>query len=176
MTKVIVPTMSYILCGAHRAGHFDGVTTVVAKLFNIVTPDIALFGEKDYQQLQIIRKMVLDLNMGIHVQGIATRRESDGLAMSSRNQYLTPQERDIAPVLNRVLNELKQQLLAGAEDISRLENNAMQALSKAGFNPDYVTLLEPQELQPANTRSPLIRAFAAAYLWNCRLIDNIEVR
>jgi len=176
MTKVIVPKWSNILCGAYREGHFEGVTTVVAKLLNIVAPDVVFFGEKDFQQLQIIRKMVLDLNMPIDIQAIATRREADGLAMSSRNQYLNTEERKTAPILYQILNDIKQSILTGSEDFRGLEKSAKDKLIKAGFKPDYVSLLDSGELQPAEINSQHIRVFSAAYLGKARLIDNLEIR
>jgi len=176
MTKVIVPKWSNILCGAYREGHFEGVTTVVAKLLNIVAPDVVFFGEKDFQQLQIIRKMVLDLNMPIDIQAIATRREADGLAMSSRNQYLNAEERKNAPKLYQILSDIKQNILTGSDNFLELEKSAKDKLIRAGFKPDYVSLLESEELQPAEVNSQHIRVFAAAYLGKARLIDNIEIR
>ncbi len=174
-TFVEVPLLGDFHCGASRAGHFRGVSTVVTKLFNLVQPDIACFGQKDYQQLAIIRQMVADLSMPIEIIGVATTRADDGLALSSRNGYLTAEQRATAPALYRVLQWMKQELNQGFSDLRLLEQQAKDQLSAAGFRPDYVNISNRQTLVPAvDLTSPLV-ILAAAHLGTTRLIDNIEV-
>jgi pantoate--beta-alanine ligase len=174
-TFVEVPLLGDFHCGASRAGHFRGVSTVVTKLFNLVQPDIACFGQKDYQQLAIIRQMVADLSMPIEIIGVATTRADDGLALSSRNGYLTAEQRGTAPALYRVLQWMKQELNQGFSDLRLLEQQAKNQLSAAGFRPDYVNISNRQTLVPAvDLTSPLV-ILAAAHLGTTRLIDNIEV-
>ncbi|MGH8378442.1 MAG: pantoate--beta-alanine ligase, partial [Gammaproteobacteria bacterium] len=139
ITRIDVPGLSDILDGKFRPGHFQGVATVVAKLFNMAQPDVAVFGEKDYQQLALIRRMVADLSMPVEVIGVPTVREPDGLAMSSRNQYLTPAERALAPALYRTLQEVAQALIQGRRDFETLESEAASKLSE-GFRLDYVSI------------------------------------
>jgi pantoate--beta-alanine ligase len=147
----------------------------VTKLFNLVQPDIACFGQKDYQQLAIIRQMVADLSMPIEIIGVATTRADDGLALSSRNGYLTAEQRGTAPALYRVLQWMKQELNQGFSDLRLLEQQAKNQLSAAGFRPDYVNISNRQTLVPAvDLTSPLV-ILAAAHLGTTRLIDNIEV-
>lgn len=174
-TKVEVPGLSGLLEGASRAGHFTGVTTIVNKLFNIVQPDIAVFGEKDFQQLLIIQKMVADLNMPVHVMGLPTAREADGLAMSSRNSRLTAEQRETAPLLYQTLQAMRQALLEGNADIDGLKRLAFEQLQKAGFEPDYVELRDARTLLEVDgqTRDKVI--LLAAWLGEIRLIDNIRV-
>lgn len=174
-TFVDVPLLGDFHCGASRAGHFRGVSTVVTKLFNLVQPDIACFGQKDYQQLAIIRQMVADLSMPIEIIGVATTRADDGLALSSRNGYLTAEQRGTAPALYRILQWMKQELNQGFSDLRLLEQQAKDQLSAAGFRPDYVNISNRQTLVPAvDLTSPLV-ILAAAHLGTTRLIDNIEV-
>jgi pantoate--beta-alanine ligase len=173
-TKVAVPELSNILCGEYRPGHFVGVTTIVAKLFNIVQPDIAIFGEKDYQQLVIIKKMVADLGFPVEIRAGATVREADGLAMSSRNQYLTEKERKKAPYLFQTLLAAKQQINSGV-DFAKIEANAMQALAHAGFEPDYVSIRNADTLASESGTGNSLVILAAAWLGKARLIDNITV-
>ncbi len=175
MTRVEVPALGDILCGASRPGHFAGVTTVVAKLFNLVQPDVAVFGEKDYQQLVIIRRMVEDLNVAVSIEGIATVRDPDGLAMSSRNRYLDPGERAIAPCLYRVLGEVRDRIDAGERDYGAVERAAIAALTRAGFEPDYVSIRRAADLVPPTSADQALRVLAAARLGTTRLIDNIEI-
>lgn len=171
-TRVEVPGLSTILCGAFRPGHFAGVTSVVARLFHMVGPDVAVFGDKDYQQLTIIRRMVRDLHMPIRIIGLPTVREPDGLALSSRNQYLTPAERGVAPRLAAVLGEVAAALAAGRRDFAALEADAAAALSAAGFRPDYVAIRRAADLgEPAAGDAGLV-VLAAAWLGRARLIDN----
>ncbi|MBK1724411.1 pantoate--beta-alanine ligase [Thiocystis violacea] len=173
-TRVEVPGLSTILCGASRPGHFVGVATVVCKLLNMVQPEVALFGEKDFQQLMVIRRMVEDLDMPVEVIGVPTVREADGLAMSSRNGYLTPEERARAPALNRVLIEAAAALQAG-EEPDAVETAARRALSRAGLRPDYVSVRSAADLSQAAPADDALVILAAAYLGRARLIDNLRV-
>jgi len=174
-TVVEVPEVSEGLCGDFRPGHFTGVATVVARLFNLVQPDVALFGEKDYQQLAVIRRMVDDLGWPIEIRGVATVREADGLAMSSRNQYLKAGERRIAPVLYRTLCEVAQGVKAQQTDYRALEAAAMEALAAAGFTPEYVEIRHAETLQPVGIGELNCVVLGAARLGAARLIDNIRV-
>jgi pantoate--beta-alanine ligase len=172
-TRVEVPGLSDILCGASRPGHFVGVTTVVCKLFNMVQPDLAVFGEKDFQQLMLIRRMVADLAMPIEIKGVATIREADGLAMSSRNGYLTQAERLVAPLLHETLQLMRAEVEAGLSDYSELEAQAQERLSEAGFQPDYLTVRRAGDLSlPSETDRDLV-ILTAARLGKARLIDNL---
>lgn len=172
-TRVEVPGLSDILCGAHRPGHFVGVTTVVAKLLNIVQPDAAIFGEKDFQQLMVIRRMVEELCFPIEIIGVETEREADGLAMSSRNGYLKAVEREQAALLYQTLQRAKARLLAGESDIAAIEKAAMQALAEGGFRPEYFTVRERVGLSEALENAQDLVILAAAWLGPARLIDNI---
>ena len=174
--RVVVPGVTEVLEGAHRPGHFDGVATVVARLFNQVQPDVAVFGRKDYQQLAVIRYMVRDLAFPLEVVAGATQREDDGLAMSSRNQYLSPAERATAPILQQALQAMRAALDGGATRI-QVEAEARTRLDQAGFDVDYVVVRRPDlgmpEPGPAGSGEPLV-ALVAARLGRTRLIDNIE--
>ncbi len=175
-TAIHVPLLSEPLCGAKRPGHFDGVCTVVYKLFRLIQPDIAIFGEKDLQQLLIIQKMVEDLHLNIDIQQGLTSRASDGLALSSRNQYLSDAERQIAPRLWQTLQECSQTLRSAST--ASPENTLAQAshdLASAGFEVDYLELRELQTLQAAKDLSHDCALFAAASLGKTRLIDNIQI-
>ena len=172
-TAVTVPGISDILCGAHRPGHFTGVATVVAKLLGQVQPDTAVFGEKDYQQLKIIERMVRDFALPITVVGLATVREDDGLALSSRNQYLTPGDRAVAPLLHATLTWAAEQFRQGRE-MPEVEGAALERLKDAGFKPDYVSLRSADDLGPPIDGAPK-RVLAAAWLGAARLIDNVAV-
>ncbi|MFB1487352.1 MULTISPECIES: pantoate--beta-alanine ligase [unclassified Thiocapsa] len=174
-TRVEVPGLSDVLCGESRPGHFRGVATVVCKLFNMVQPDVALFGEKDFQQLLVIRRMVEDLDMPIEIVGVPTVRESDGLAMSSRNGYLSPSERARAPALRRVLMAAREALLAGHAAAS-VEREAEDALREAGLTPDYVQVRAADDLRPATEADRDRVILVAAYLGRARLIDNLWVQ
>jgi pantoate--beta-alanine ligase len=175
-TRVEVPGLSTILCGEFRPGHFDGVSTIVATLFNIVGPDVAVFGEKDFQQLTIIRKMVADLRMPVKVIGAPTVRDADGLAMSSRNQYLTPDERKVAPTIHGTLQTIVQRLRAGERDFADLERFGVRALENAGLKPDYFSIRQANNLaQPAPDATELV-VLTAARLGKARLIDNVQVK
>ncbi len=163
------------LDGEFRPGHFKGVATVVMKLFQIAQPQVALFGKKDYQQLMVIRNMVEDLNLPIEIVGGETVRAADGLALSSRNGYLSAAERAEAPRLYRLLTRIATALRAGQRDLATLEGDAMAELSSAGWAPDYVAIRSRRDLQlPADSDAPLV-ALAAARLGSTRLIDNLEV-
>ncbi|MBK7984699.1 MAG: pantoate--beta-alanine ligase [Candidatus Competibacteraceae bacterium] len=175
MTSITVPELSDILCGASRPTHFRGVATVVGKLFNMVQPDIALFGEKDWQQLRVIRRLVDDLNFPIEIVGVPTVREADGLAMSSRNGYLTPEERAIAPTLYATLTASAERLRAGERDYQRLSDEAKARLAAAGFRPDYFEIRRASDLQSPASGDENLRILAAAWLGRARLIDNLAV-
>ena len=174
-TRVEVPGLSELLCGATRPGHFVGVATVVCKLFNMVQPDIAFFGKKDYQQLIVIRRMVEDLAMPVRVEGIETIREADGLAMSSRNGYLTEAERQTAPALYAMLRRVAQRLSQGADDYAALESEAGKRLDTQGLRTDYVAIRAADDLAVPRPGAPRLVILAAAYLGKARLIDNLEV-
>lgn len=176
LTFVEVPGISDILCGASRPGHFRGVATVVAKLFNMVQPDVACFGEKDYQQLTVLRRMVAELNFPIEIVGVATEREADGLAMSSRNGYLTAEERRIAPQLYQSLQALAGQLRAGNRNWALLEQQARERLAGAGLRPDYVSIRRAADLGPPGPAETALVILAAAFLGRARLIDNLLIK
>ena len=164
------------LCGARRAGQFDGVATVVNKLLNIVQPDVAVLGEKDYQQLWVLRKMVADLAMPVEIAGGITHREADGLAMSSRNQYLTESERARAPQLHRILQSIAVSVQAGGTDFDGMTASAMKQLSAIGFEPEYIDIRRADTLALAVEGDADLRVFAAARLGKARLIDNVPCR
>ncbi|GMQ89634.1 MAG: pantoate--beta-alanine ligase [Gammaproteobacteria bacterium] len=174
-TRVDVPQVSRGLCDDFRPGHFAGVATVVARLFNLVQPDIAVFGEKDYQQLAVIRRMVRDLCWPIEIDGVPTVREADGLAMSSRNRYLSADERQLAPVLYQTLCEVAEQARARQQPCRALERQAMKKLEQAGFSPEYVSIRHAETLQPVETGDMPARVLAAARLGKARLIDNVSL-
>lgn len=175
-TRVEVSGLSQILCGASRPQHFAGVTTVVALLFNLVQPDVAVFGQKDYQQLVIIRRMVADLHMPVEVVGVPTVREASGLAMSSRNQYLQPGERAVAPALYRTLRKTASRLEAGEMAFEALEQDAVERLKAAGFRPEYVAIRDADTLEPPGDEARARVVLAAAWLGRARLIDNVVIR
>jgi len=174
-TRVEVPGLSGILCGASRPGHFAGVATVVCKLFNLVQPDLALFGEKDFQQLLVIRRMTEDLCIPVEIVGVATVREPDGLARSSRNGYLTPEERCRAPALYRILRETAAAVENGDRDYPALEAGAAEKLTSAGFEPDYVSIRRAADLAAPKRHERDLVILAAARLGRARLIDNLRV-
>ena len=174
-TRVSVPVLADQLCGAARPGHFDGVTSVVTRLFNIVLPDVAVFGQKDYQQLLIIRRMVADLSLPIEIVAAPTVREDDGLAMSSRNQYLNDDERVKAPQLYAVLQDVAHALETGSQDYAALEEQAMQSLRQAGFEPEYVSIRRAESLETPDRDTDELVVLAAAKLGGARLIDNVLV-
>jgi pantoate--beta-alanine ligase len=174
-TRVDVPQVSRGLCDDFRPGHFAGVATVVARLFNLVQPDVAVFGEKDYQQLAVIRRMVQDLCWPIDIDGVPTVREADGLAMSSRNRYLSAEERKLAPVLYQTLCEVAEQARVGQQSCRALERQAMKKLEVAGFNPGYVDIRHAETLRLVETGELPARVLAAARLGKARLIDNVSI-
>ena len=174
---VEVPNISSLYCGATRPGHFRGVATVVCKLFNLVQPDVACFGSKDYQQLQVIQTMVDDLSMPVEIIPVEIIREKSGLAMSSRNGYLTPEELAIAPTLYKTLQWLSEQLRTSheARDYAALVMQASEKLDRAGLKTDYINLCHAKTLAPAMPSDKDIVILAAAYLGKARLIDNFPV-
>ena len=177
-TRIEVPALSDILCGVARPGHFRGVATVVHRLFQIVMPDVALFGKKDYQQLLVIRLMTVDFGLPIEIIGVDTVREADGLAMSSRNGYLTPAERQIAPVLYATLTALAGRIAASdlaPHDLMACEEQAVDRLLVAGLRPDYVSVRRQQDLAPPTANDHKLVILAAAWLGRARLIDNLEL-
>ena len=174
------PPVANELCGASRPGHFRGMATVVLKLLNIVQPQVALFGKKDYQQLHIIRQMVVQLNLPVAIVGGETVRAADGLALSSRNQYLSAGERSEAVFLYRTLQGMKQAILQGERDFERLQERAVELLAARGWLPDYVAVRNQSDLQPAspvqgNSVQHELVILVAARLGNTRLLDNVEV-
>jgi len=174
-TRIHVPELSDCLEGASRPGHFDGVATIVAKLFNLIQPDVALFGEKDFQQLLLIQRMVEDLNFPVSVIGVPTVREADGLAMSSRNGYLNEEERQKAPQLYAVLQKLDQALRQGEQDYPILQKRATKDLENAGFGVDYVSIMATSDLKEPNKGESQLVVLASVWLGSARLIDNILV-
>ncbi len=173
-TRVEVPGISDLYCGASRPGHFVGVATVVCKLFNMVQPDFAVFGQKDYQQLMVIRHMVDDLAMPVVIHGVPTVREPDGLAMSSRNGYLTDEQRGRATVLHAVLQETAAQLRKGLTRYQQLEKQARDKIERAGLKVDYFSIVDANDLGAPSAGTDLV-ILLAAYLGKARLIDNLEV-
>lgn len=171
---VHVPDVSEGLCGGSRPGHFDGVATVVTKLLNMVQPDVAVFGEKDYQQLAVIRKMLADLNSPVKIVSAPIVRDSDGLALSSRNGYLDAAQRKKAPALHACLQQSVTRIQSGRRDYDILLQQAASELAAAGLHPDYLELREAGSLKPATADSTRLVILAAALLGNTRLIDNIE--
>jgi pantoate--beta-alanine ligase len=170
---VLEGNLSKVMCGASRPGHFDGVCTVVAKLFNLVQPDIAIFGEKDFQQLAIIRRLVRDLNFPVRLVSCQTVRESDGLALSSRNRYLTPEERAQAPVLFTALKEAEKKLREGLFSASQLETFIRREISRAPLaRIDYVAMVDPETLNHKKTSTLPVLTAVAVFFGKTRLIDN----
>lgn len=174
LTRITVPGLSDILEGKFRPGHFDGVATVVNMLLNLVQPNFAIFGEKDYQQLLVIRRMAVELHLPAEIVGYATQRETDGLALSSRNQYLTQDERRVAPALFRALGAIAERIKAGERDFARLSQEATRLLERQGFRPQYVEVRAGDLSAPvADDREWII--LAAAQLGRTRLIDNLRI-
>ncbi|MEI8207782.1 MAG: pantoate--beta-alanine ligase [Methylococcales bacterium] len=172
-TTVTVTDVSDWYCGAYRPGHFAGVATVVCKLFNIVQPNIALFGLKDFQQLTIIRIMVRDLNIPVEIMGVDTVRETNGLAMSSRNTYLTESEKQVASELYRVLCVIRDAILSGVSSYAELEEQALLSLQQVGFKPDYLSVCRSSDLKKAALEDKDLVLLVAVRLGKTRLIDNI---
>jgi pantoate--beta-alanine ligase len=176
-TFVVEPSdLQYILEGAHRPGHFRGVATVVLKLFNLVMPHSAIFGKKDYQQYLVLRDMVKQFALPIEIIPAETVRAPDGLALSSRNMYLSAAERQEAPRLYRVLKKARDEIAGGERDFQRLDQQAMSELSKNGWQPDYVAVRRQADLRQPTERDHDLVIVAAARLGRTRLIDNVEVR
>lgn len=175
-TVVCVPGLSTILCGASRPGHFAGVASVVTRLFNIVQPDVAAFGEKDYQQLLVIRRLQADLHLPIRIVGVPTQRNVDGLALSSRNQYLSAAELQRAPELHRALVDCAGQLQRRTRSLAALEKQGLARLTAAGFRPDYFVIRNAADLTRPGKGSRELVVLAAARLGRTRLIDNVQAR
>ena len=174
-TVVTVPGLSELLCGASRPSHFSGVATVVCKLLNMAQPDLVLFGSKDFQQLLVIRQMVADLCIPVEIVGVPTVREADGLARSSRNGYLTAEERNLAPALYRTLSETSAAIAEGSSNYVALESEAKQQLAATGLKPDYYSIRNAIDLSPPNSETEELVIVAAVYLGRTRLIDNLVI-
>lgn len=174
-TFVEVPGLASLLEGASRPGHFRGVSTIVSKLFNLVQPDLACFGEKDFQQLALIRKMVADMGYDIEIVGVPTVRAKDGLALSSRNGYLTPDERKIAPALSRVMNSMAERLSNGERHVDEIIADADAALAIHGLRADGLAIVDAETLLPLTVESKSAVILMAAWLGKARLIDNQQV-
>lgn len=174
-TRVVVPTMTDILCGASRPGHFEGVTTVVSKLLNIVQPDTAIFGIKDFQQLAVIRRMVEDLCIPVDIVGAPIARDHDGLALSSRNSYLTEAERPRVKSLYETLCWCRDQIANGARGFAELESVASEKLERGGFRVDYVSIRNAKSLEPAAHDDTEVVILGAMYTSGARLIDNVSL-
>ncbi|EAA6144031.1 pantoate--beta-alanine ligase [Salmonella enterica] len=174
-TYVDVPGLSTMLEGASRPGHFRGVSTIVSKLFNLIQPDIACFGEKDFQQLALIRKMVADMGYDIEIVGVPIIRAKDGLALSSRNGYLTAEQRKIAPVLHKVMNSIAEKLIAGNRELQEIIAIAEQELNEKGFRADDIQIRDADTLLELTEASKRAVILAAAWLGQARLIDNQSV-
>jgi pantoate--beta-alanine ligase len=176
VTTVRVARLTEHLCGPHRPGHFEGVATIVAKLFNIVQPDVAFFGQKDAQQLAVIRRMVRDLDIPVEVVGCPTVREPDGLALSSRNAYLSHEERARAACLHEALQEARRRIQRGERDVHSLITAMRQVLlTAAPERIDYIELVDPQTLQPLERIEGPVLAALAVYIGRTRLIDNLTI-
>ena len=175
-TSVTVPVLTDELCGSFRPGHFDGVTSVVSRLFSLVQPDVAVFGQKDYQQQLVVRRLVEDLSLPIEIICGPTQREEDGLALSSRNQYLSDEQRAIAPKLFVILTGIGSDLESGKRDYDKLENRAVSELEKLGFDPEYVSIRRAENLSVPDREHDELVILAAARLGSTRLIDNVVVR
>ena len=173
-TRVTVPKLSTILCGRSRPKHFTGVATVINKLLNIVNPDIAIFGEKDYQQLVIIKKMIADLCLPVEIVNVATVREDSGLALSSRNHYMSAAEKALAPELYRTLTTVADHIQRGNDDYRQLEADVTAKLNDQGFRTDYIAIRNAADLEPPKTGD--IVMLAAAWLGAARLIDNVLIK
>lgn len=174
-TFVDVPGLSTLLEGASRPGHFRGVSTIVSKLFNLVQPDLACFGEKDYQQLALIRRMVADMGYDIDIIGVPTVRAKDGLALSSRNGYLTAEERKIAPELSKVMQQIAERLIQGERHIEETIAHAENALAEKGLRADGLAIVDADTLLPLNVDSQRAVILMAAWIGKARLIDNQQV-
>jgi pantoate--beta-alanine ligase len=174
-TRVEVPMLDTLLCGAFRPGHFTGVATVVTKLLNLVQPTVAIFGEKDYQQLLVIKRLVNDLCIPVEIRSVPTVRAPDGLAMSSRNSYLSTEERQRAPLLYQTLKAAAEAILRGDNAFAAIEDRSMETLKATGFKPDYFAVRRAEDLGLPEETPTDRRILAAAWLGQARLIDNIAV-
>lgn len=172
-TRIEVPVLGVILEGKSRIGHFSGVSTIVNKLFNMVMPDISIFGQKDFQQLMLVQRMVVDLNMPIEVIGLPTIRERDGLAMSSRNGYLTAEERDIAPLFYQQLQSIVASVRKGNRDFQNLQLSVAKILNASGFRSDYIEVRRVKDLQIASVEDINLVLLGSVWLGKARLLDNI---
>lgn len=175
-TRLTVGALGDVLCGAHRAGHFDGMATVVLKLLNIVQPDVAVFGQKDFQQLAVIRRFVRDLDLTVDIADQPTVREDDGLAMSSRNRYLDAEQREVAPLLFRAISSIANDIGDGRRDFRQMCQSAATQLREAGFKPDYIEVRDADDLREPNEQTRRVVVLAAAVLGGARLIDNEQVQ
>ena len=175
MTQIVLPGLQELLCGVSRPHFFSGVATVVAKLFNLLQPHKAVFGEKDYQQLLIIQRMVNELNFPIEILAAPIVRAKDGVALSSRNSYLTTAQRQLAPRLYQILTQIKQQVFQGNSAHLRLTQQAMQQLTQLGFAVDYLKVCDQSNLQDPTANTLTLRVLAAVYLGKVRLIDNLTL-
>ncbi|MEM7293524.1 MAG: pantoate--beta-alanine ligase [Pseudomonadota bacterium] len=176
-TRIEVPGITDVLCGAHRPGHFVGVATIVCKLFNMVQPDVAIFGEKDFQQLMVVRQMASDLDLPVEIVGAPTWREGNGLAMSSRNSYLSAEEFDRAAVLYQLLCDCADDVIEGNDNFAAIEARACDILRNAQFDPDFVAIRRSVDLglpEPGDQAADLV-VLVAAYLGSARLIDNVPI-
>ncbi len=173
-TLVSVNALDGILCGESRPGHFTGVATIVAKLFNIITPDHAIFGLKDYQQFLVIKQMVIDLCLPIKVMGAQIKQKKNGLALSSRNGYLTAEQLEIAPRLNQILNIIKQNIQDGETNFREIEKQAIMIINDSGFKADYFEIRQQDNLEIATVANHKLAIFIAAHIGTARLIDNIR--
>jgi pantoate--beta-alanine ligase len=177
LTQIDLPDLTETLCGADRPGHFAGVALVVTKLFNIVEPDVAAFGNKDYQQLQVIRRLVKDLDMAVQIVGVPTVREADGLAMSSRNSYLDDGQREVASELFATLQQMAEALRANRRDFPQLEAEGRVRLESKGFaRVDYLAIRRSDDLAEPGSADTELVCLGAAQIGAARLIDNIQVR
>ena len=175
-TRVEVPALDGMLCGAFRPGHFAGVATIVTKLFNLVQPNLAIFGEKDYQQLLLIRRLVQELLIPVDIVSVPTVREADGLAMSSRNNYLTEAERKVAPHLYEVLRRTAQSVNDSSAELPGVERAGMQELEGCGFRPEYFSIRRASDLRPPGDTDDALVILAAAWLGRTRLIDHVALQ
>ena len=175
ITQVQVTDLTGIFEGAHRPGHFTGVATIVLKLLNIVRPDVSIFGKKDFQQYRVISKMVEDLNLEVDIIGAETTREPNGLATSSRNQYLSDDQKELASLINQTLIESAASITAGENTFDKLEQRAIERLNQAGFETDYFCVCNVETLEPASPEDRRLVILVTARLGETRLLDNIEI-
>jgi len=175
ISQIIVTDLTESFEGAHRPGHFTGVATIVAKLFNIVKPNISVFGKKDYQQYCVIRKMTRDLNLDVEIIGQETSREPSGLATSSRNQYLDEKQKSKAALIYQTLRDAADKIIKGENDFAIIEKNAIDSLNQAGFETDYFSVCNADTLKPATNENRKLVVLVATRLGDTRLLDNIEI-